>query len=92
MSLEVEYIPSCPTTTAGLIYLAYDYDPADIDEEVTPYSLASMYGTVSGNVFGRHSLRVDCSRLRKFYNTGNVKSGTSINDFRAGNIIVYTTN
>ena len=69
-SLEVEYIPSCPTTTSGMIYLAYDYDPADTDEAVNPYTLASMYGTVSGNVFGRHTLRVDCSRFRKFYNTG----------------------
>lgn len=51
-----------------------------------------MYGTVSGNVFGRHTLRVDASRLRKFYNTGLEKQGTSINDYKAGNILVYTTN
>jgi len=90
--MEVEYVPSCPTTTAGMIYLAYDYDPADTDELVNPYTLASMYGTVSGNVFGRHTLRVDASRLRKFYNTGLEKQGTSINDYKAGNILVYTTN
>lgn len=35
ISLNVEFIPSCPTTTAGLVYLAFDYDPADVDEDVT---------------------------------------------------------
>lgn len=75
-----------------MIYLAYDYDPADTDDVVNPYTLASMYGTVSGNVFGRHTLRVDASRFRKFYNTGLEKQGTSVNDYKAGNILVYTTN
>ena len=88
----MEFIPSCPTTTAGLIYLAFDYDPADVDEDITAQTITSMYGTVSGNVFNRHTMTVNTNRLRNYYNTGPIKAGSSINDYQAGNIIIYTSN
>ena len=51
-----------------------------------------MYGTVSGNVFNRHTMTVNTNRLRNYYNTGPIKTGSSINDYQAGNIIIYTSN
>lgn len=51
-----------------------------------------MYGTVSGNVFNRHTLNINTKKLRNYYNTGPIKVGSSINDYQAGNILVFTSN
>lgn len=43
-SLRVTYIPSCPTTTGGLLYLYYDRDPNDppISDVAAPANLARL--------------------------------------------------
>lgn len=90
--LSLEYIPACGTTAAGLVYLAYDYDPSDVKMPLTPQYLTNMQGTITGNVFASHVLNVDVNRFRKDYYTGTKPVGASINDYSCGNILLLTSN
>lgn len=35
-SMHLEYVPQCGTTTAGVVYLAFDYDPTDTNKTINP--------------------------------------------------------
>lgn len=50
VQLSVEYIPSCPVTTAGRIIMAYEYDVKDDDTGVLPDALMNYQGAIAGAV------------------------------------------
>jgi len=49
--LSFEYKPTCPTTTAGELVMAIDYDPTDDPAGISPANLASMRGAVSTHLY-----------------------------------------
>ncbi len=88
--MHLEYIPYCGTNISGKVYLAFDYDPADVTEVRTAQTLSSMQGTVSGSVFSPHTMVVDTNRIRKDFYTGDIPTGqqVSLNDYSPGIIIM----
>ncbi len=62
--LEFEIIPRNPTSSAGAVYSAVDYDWDDTPATTTA-ELMSNRGAVSSDVWSAHSLKVDTRRLNE---------------------------
>lgn len=51
--LSFEFVPSCPTTTAGEFSMGLDYDPLDDDSNI---EITSMGNHVVGQLYARHTV------------------------------------
>lgn len=51
VNLSFEYVPSCPSTTAGQITMAIDYDVKDANTSTTSETLQSYAGAVTSQVY-----------------------------------------
>lgn len=92
--LEVVYVPSCGTSSAGDVYLCPEYNSVDREptDEVT---LSNYDGTVVGSVWKKLTMRLNNSAMmapgdRKFIRDGNRLGDWRI--FDLGKLIVATVN
>jgi len=92
--LEVEYVPFVPTTQAGTIMLAMDFDAADATP-LTKAGLMSMQGAVSGPVWG--PIKLDCVKANllkmaesRYSRGGNLAANLDIKTYDVANLNVAT--
>jgi hypothetical protein len=85
VSLQAVYIPSqATTTTAGTVYMAYDYDPEDAPPD-SAAELSTFETTCSGRVYESSVLSLNTGRAfsgvqHKKVRTGPVPSGLTLYD------------
>lgn len=93
-SLRFEYKPSCPTTMAGVVCLAFDADPSN-DVPTTLPSLYAYRERISGAPYSRLSLSIPPRALgalgkRKFVRTPSTSVNTaSLPQFDCGTLLLY---
>jgi hypothetical protein len=91
--LKFCFQPALPTSTAGSLYLAYDYDPADAPPGFKTTMLANM-SAVSSPVWGgvelEYNTQVNKSLLDKFTRFTSLTANLDIKTYDAGNLYVAT--
>jgi len=92
--LEFSYVPRCAVTTAGMVYLAYDYDALDAAPE-TKGALLSYEGAVSEPVWNEFSLVLPASKLNRAlperYTRAGVHTDIDLKTYDTGSLILGTS-
>jgi len=88
-ALAFVYQASAPTSLAGTLYMAYDYDPADAPPS-DKASMMSNMSAVAGSLWASNRVALDCKAARgllgKFTRNTGIPTGTDIKTNDAANL------
>lgn len=88
-SLSVEYRPSCPSTTPGMIYLAFGSDPtAESPDSVDDFS--NYRGASSGNYWAPFSMTAPVDGVRRYIRTAELGPNLDRKFFDTGELHIGT--
>jgi hypothetical protein len=95
-NLTFEYKPICPTTTAGKIILAMDYDAADAAPS-SKLVMSSYESSVNCSVWDQiahDSTKLNLNKfgVQRFVRTGTVPANTDVKTYDIGKFYVGTSN
>ncbi len=91
--LRFKFVPTCPTSQAGAVYLTGEFDPQD-PAPTSERQIASYDGTVFGAVWARHDYNVAARNLNKrtsyFVRNGTVPNA-DLPLYDVGYVVIGTT-
>lgn len=82
------YVPSCPTDTAGNIYLIPEYDPQDAGPSTTSQAMTYL-GAVTGSVWEEHYVEMDPAMMSSFTALRYCRYGAGYADIRLADSGVF---